>query len=70
MSGASYTSVLVGTDGSESSYRAIDRAATVARDAGGTLLLSTSYRPMSARVVQDAGDVLLVHTTGKGAAGS
>lgn len=105
MSGASYTSVLVGTDGSESSYRAVDRAATVARDAGGTLLLLTAYRPMGVRAVHDArdvsgdllvvgnrglnslagrllgsvpatishkaaSDVLIIHMTGKGAAGS
>lgn len=53
-----YTTVLVGTDGSESSYRAVDRAAAVARDAGATLLLACAYRPMSAREVQDAADAL------------
>lgn len=58
MSETSYTTVLVGTDGSESSYRAVDRAAGVARDTGATLLLVTAYRPMSAREVQDARDVL------------
>ncbi len=55
---SSYTTVLVGTDGSESSFRAVDRAAGVARDAGATLLLVTAYRPMSAREVQDARDAL------------
>ena len=58
MSGTSYTTVLAGTDGSESSFRAVDRAATVARDTGATLLLVTAYRPMSAREVQDARDAL------------
>lgn len=53
-----YTTVLAGTDGSESSFRAVDRAAEVARDAGATLLLACAYRPMSAREVQDAQDVL------------
>lgn len=53
-----YTTVLVGTDGSESSYRAVDRAAAVARDSGATLLLACAYRPMSAREVQDAQDAL------------
>lgn len=53
-----YTTVLVGTDGSESSFRAVDRAAEVARDSGATLLLACAYRPMSAREVQDAQDVL------------
>lgn len=49
-----YGTVMVGTDGSPSSYRAVDRAAAVARDAGATLLLVTAYRPMSSREVQDA----------------
>ncbi len=49
-----YTTVLVGTDGSESSFRAVDRAAAVARDAGASLLLLTAFRPMSSREVQDA----------------
>lgn len=53
-----YTTVLVGTDGSESSYRAVDRAAVVARDAGATLLLACAYHPMSAREVQDAAAAL------------
>lgn len=53
-----YTTVLVGTDGSESSFRAVDRAAAVARDTGATLLLACAYRPMSAREVQDAADAL------------
>ncbi|MCU1593017.1 MAG: UspA domain protein [Frankiales bacterium] len=58
MGADSYTTVLVGTDGSESSFRAVDRAARVARDAGATLLLLTAYRPMSPRELQDARDAL------------
>ena len=58
MSSTSYTTVLVGTDGSESSYRAVDRASAIARDAGATLLLLTAYRPMNAREVQEARDAL------------
>ena len=58
MSSATYTTVLVGTDGSESSFRAVDRAAAIARDAGASLLLACAYRPMSAREVQDAQDAL------------
>ncbi len=54
----SYTTVLVGTDGSESSFRAVDRAAVMARDAGATLLLLTAYRPMSPRETQDAARAL------------
>ena len=53
-----YTTVLVGTDGSESSFRAVDRAAEVARDAGATLLLACAYRPMSPQEVQDAAEAL------------
>ena len=53
-SSSSYTTVLVGTDGSDSSFRAVDRAAAVARDSNGTLLLLTAYRPMSPREIADA----------------
>ncbi len=58
MSSSTYRSVLVGTDGSESSFRAVDRAAAVAGAAGAQLLLACAYRPMSAREVQEARDVL------------
>ena len=58
MSGSTYTTVLCGTDGSESSFRAVDRATAVARDAGAALILACAYRPMSAREVQDAQDAL------------
>lgn len=53
-----YTTVLVDTDGSESSFVAVDRAAEVARDAGAKLLRACAYHPMSAREVQAAQDVL------------
>lgn len=46
---SSYRTVLVGTDGSESSYRAVDRAAEVAGAMGATLLLVTAFRPMTPR---------------------
>ena len=55
---SSYATVLVGTDGSESSSRAVERAAEVARGSGATLLLACAYRPMAAREVQDAQDAL------------
>ena len=58
MGAGSYATVLVGTDGSESSFRAVPRAAVVARDCGATLLLLTAYRPMNAREVQDAKQAL------------
>ena len=57
MSG-SYTTVLVGTDGSDSSFRAVDRAAAVAADADATLVLLTAFHPMSARELQDAREAL------------
>jgi nucleotide-binding universal stress UspA family protein len=55
---SSYATVLVGTDGSESSFRAVERAAEVARGSGATLLLACAYRPMSPREIQDAQDAL------------
>ncbi len=58
MSDPTYTTILCGTDGSESSFRAVDRAATVARDSGATLVLATAYHPMSKREQQDAADSL------------
>ncbi len=45
----SYRRVLVGTDGSDSSYRAVDRAAAIARDAAAALLVATAYRPLPPR---------------------
>jgi nucleotide-binding universal stress UspA family protein len=50
----SYTTVMVGTDGSATSFRAVDRAAKLARDAEATLVLLTAYRPMSGREAEDA----------------
>ena len=58
MSGPAYSTVLVGTDGSESSFRAVDRAAAVARDAGATLLLACAFRPMTEREIRDAASAL------------
>jgi nucleotide-binding universal stress UspA family protein len=40
-----YQTVAVGTDGSESSFRAVDRAATIAADAKALLLIICAYRP-------------------------
>jgi nucleotide-binding universal stress UspA family protein len=40
-----YRTVLVGTDGSESSYRAVERAAAVAQATGATLVLVSAYGP-------------------------
>ncbi len=54
----SYATVLVGTDGSDSSYLAVDRAAEVARDAGAALLVVCAYHPMSEREQRRAADAL------------
>ena len=58
MSSSSYSTVVAGTDGSDSSLRAVDRAAAVARDSGATLVLACAYRPMSERDQRAAQDVL------------
>lgn len=53
-----YTTVLVGTDGSESSFTAVERAAEVAAGSGAKLLIACAYHPMSSREVKDAQDAL------------
>ena len=40
-----YQTVVVGTDGSDSSFRAVDRAAEIAADAGATLVIASAYHP-------------------------
>jgi nucleotide-binding universal stress UspA family protein len=39
----SYQKVIVGTDGSESSFRAVEQAAAVAKDSGATLVIACAY---------------------------
>jgi nucleotide-binding universal stress UspA family protein len=46
---ASYAKVIVGTDGSPSSFKAVERAAAVAADTGATLLIASAYQPISER---------------------
>jgi nucleotide-binding universal stress UspA family protein len=55
---ASYQKILVGTDGSETSFRAVERAAALASDTGATLLITTAYAPMSDRDQRRAADAL------------
>ena len=55
-----YQTVLVGTDGSDSSLRAVDRAAQIAAGAGAKLIVATAYFPQSedsraADVLKDEG---------------
>ena len=52
-----YQTVLVGTDGSDSSYRAVDRAAEIARDTTARLVIVCAYEPATPREVAAAGDV-------------
>lgn len=54
----SYQTVLAGTDGSNSSMRAVDRAAEMARDAQASLVIVCAYYPPSRDEVRDAEDVL------------
>lgn len=51
---ASYSTVLVGTDGSASSFLAVDRAAGVAADVGAGLLILCAYTPLTGRAERDA----------------
>jgi nucleotide-binding universal stress UspA family protein len=53
-----YRTVVVGTDGSTSSFAAVDRAAAVAADAGATLVITCAYYPASKHDVEKAQDVL------------
>jgi nucleotide-binding universal stress UspA family protein len=54
----SYRTVLVGTDGSESSFAAVDRAAALAQATGATLVCVCAYRPLPEREARRAEDVL------------
>ncbi|MGC7098564.1 universal stress protein [Amycolatopsis lurida] len=55
---SAYQTVVVGTDGSDSSFAAVDRAAAVAGDAGATLVIACAYYPASKHDVEKAQDVL------------
>lgn len=55
---SAYQTVMVGTDGSDSSYRAVDRAAEVARDAAAKLVIVCAYRPATRKQVAEAEQVL------------
>jgi len=60
-----YKIVAVGTDGSESSFRAVDRAAVVAADASATTVIICAYHPSRDTPAQDAlGDDAAHHVIG------
>ena len=53
-----YQTVVVGTDGSDSSYLAVDRAARIAADSDATLVIACAYHPARAEDVGRAQDEL------------
>lgn len=55
---APYQTVLVGTDGSTSSFRAVEKAATIAATAQATLVIVCAYYPASKDEVDSAEDAL------------
>ena len=55
---SSFGTILVGTDGSQSSFRAVERAATLAADTGATLLIASAFMPMNDREQRRAAEAL------------
>lgn len=55
---AAYQTIVVGTDGSDSSYRAVDKAAALAASTDATLVIACAYQPTSQRDVEHAQDEL------------
>lgn len=55
---AAYTTVVVGTDGSNSSFIAVDRAAEIAADTGATLVIASAYHPSNDKDVAELQDRL------------
>ena len=53
-----YQTVVVGTDGSDSSYLAVERAAEVAQGSAAKLVIVCAYAPASRREVASASDAL------------
>jgi nucleotide-binding universal stress UspA family protein len=53
-----YSTILVGTDGSSSSFLAVEKAARLAAATGATLLLASAYHPMAERERLSAADRL------------
>ena len=53
-----YQTVVVGTDGSDSSYRAVERAAEVAHDSDAKLVIVCAYAAATRREVAEAETVL------------
>lgn len=54
----SYQKIVVGTDGSDTSFRAVDRAGALAGDSGAELVIVCAYEPASREEVDAAADAL------------
>ena len=54
----SYKKILVGTDGSDTSLLAVDKAGLLAADSGAELLIVTAYEPAGKEEVRAAADAL------------
>lgn len=55
---SSYTTVAVGTDGSDTSFAAVDRAASIAADAGARLVIVCAYFPQDDKATSADRDAL------------
>jgi nucleotide-binding universal stress UspA family protein len=55
---SAYTKVMVGTDGSETSLLAVDRAGALAADSSAELVIVCAYEPADDDTVRDAADAL------------
>jgi nucleotide-binding universal stress UspA family protein len=53
-----YRTILVGTDGSDTSLRAVERAAALAADAGARMVIVCAYHPSDPADLVDAQDAL------------
>ncbi len=53
-----YQTIVVGTDGSDSSYKAVEKAARLAADAGAELVLACAYYPTDERSLGALNDAL------------
>lgn len=55
---SAYRTIVVGTDGSDSSYKAVEKAASLAGDESAKLVIACAYYPTDDRDVSAAADVL------------
>lgn len=55
---SSYKIIVVGTDGSDTSFRAVDRAGKLAGDRGARLLIVSAYEPEPKETVKHEADAL------------